>query len=130
MVNDVSRAYFYARAIRKAYVEIAEEDREPGDEDMVGELQYSMYGTREEAQNRQEEFSGMLGNIGLKAGRSSPCIFYHEGRDIRTFVHGGDYVSAGSSEDLLWLRKKFDERYAIKPKYWAIQKEKHRRFEC
>ena len=35
MVNDVSRAYFYAKAIRKVYAEIAEEDREPGDENMV-----------------------------------------------------------------------------------------------
>ncbi len=36
MVNDVSRAYFYAKAIRKVCVDIAEEDRGPGDENMVG----------------------------------------------------------------------------------------------
>ena len=82
MVNDVSRAYFYAKAIRKVFVEIAEEDREPGDGDVVGELFYSMYGTRDAAQNWQEEFSAMLESIGLKAGRSPPCIFYHETRDI------------------------------------------------
>ena len=92
MVNDVSRAYFYAKAIRKVYVEIAEEDREPGDENKVGELQFSMYGTRDAAQNWQEEFSGMLESIGFTAGRSCPCIFYHAERDIRTFVQGDDYV--------------------------------------
>ena len=78
MVNDVSRAYFYAKAIRKVYVEIAEEDREPGEGDMVGELLHSMYGTRDAAQNWQEEFSNMLEGIGFRADRSSPCIFYHE----------------------------------------------------
>ena len=56
MVNDVSRAYFYAKAIRNVYVEIAEEDHEPGDENMVGELQYSMYGTRDAAQNWEFEY--------------------------------------------------------------------------
>ena len=54
MVNDVSRAYFYAKAIRKVFVEIAEEDREPGDEHMVVELQYCMCGTRDAPQNSQE----------------------------------------------------------------------------
>ena len=73
-----------------------------------------MYGTRDAAQNWQEEFSSMLESIGFKAGRSSPCIFYHEAKDIRTFVHGDDYVSAGSSEDLCWLRKRLEEKYAIK----------------
>ena len=43
-----------------------------------------------------------------------PCICYHEARDIRTFVHGDDYVSAGDSGDLIWLRQKLEERYAIK----------------
>ena len=73
-----------------------------------------MYGARDAAQNWQEEFSSMLESIGFKAGRSSPCIFYHENKDIRTFVHGDDYVSAGSSEDLDWLRKRLEEKYAIK----------------
>ena len=54
MINDVSRAYFYAKTIREVYVEIAEEDREPGEGDVVGLLQYSMYGTRDAAQNWQE----------------------------------------------------------------------------
>ena len=30
MFNDVSRAYFYAKAHRKVYVEIPTEDLEPG----------------------------------------------------------------------------------------------------
>ena len=120
MVNDVSRAYFYATAIRKVYVEIAEEDREPGDEHMVGELQYSTYGTRDAAQNWQEEFSSMLESVGFKAGRSSPCIFYHEQRDIRTFVHGGTGLAKTETGGDMPLRLKYSE----------TGKEKHVRSEC
>ena len=51
MINDVKRAYFYAAATRPVYKEIPAEDLEPGDEMRVGELQLSMYGTREAAIN-------------------------------------------------------------------------------
>ena len=56
----------------------------------------------------------MLEGIGFTTGRSSPCIFYHKERQIRTFVHGDDYVSAGDAEDLKWLKAKLEEKYAIK----------------
>ncbi len=48
---DVRRAYFYASARSDIYVEILEEDREPGDENKVGKLNLSLYGTRDAAQN-------------------------------------------------------------------------------
>ena len=52
---DVSRAYFYAPAVRPVYVIIPAEDREPDDPpDICGELAYSMYGTRDAAQNWAE----------------------------------------------------------------------------
>ena len=38
MVADVKRAYFYAEARRDIYVEIPEEDKQKGDEDMVGKM--------------------------------------------------------------------------------------------
>ena len=58
---DVSRAYFYAPAVRPVYVVIPEEDREPNDPpDVCGELKYSMYGTRDAAQNWAEEYSECL----------------------------------------------------------------------
>ena len=51
MVNDVKRAYFYAKATRPIYVEIPAEDKEEGDESMVAMLNLSLYGTRDAAQN-------------------------------------------------------------------------------
>ena len=43
---DVRRAYFYAPARRRVFVELPPEDYQPGDEHMCGLLRYSLYGTR------------------------------------------------------------------------------------
>ena len=43
-VIDVRRAYFYAKAKRKLYVELPPEDWQEGDEHMCGRLNYSLYG--------------------------------------------------------------------------------------
>jgi hypothetical protein len=59
-VIDVKRAYFYAPATRPMFIEIPLEDREPGDEGMVGELKLSLYGTRDAAQNWASEYTSAL----------------------------------------------------------------------
>ena len=59
MVNDVSRAFFCAPARRTVSVELAAEDR-TSDEDLVGELNFSMYGTRDAAPNWGEEYTDKL----------------------------------------------------------------------
>ena len=41
---DVRRAYFYAPARRRAFVELPTEDYQAGDKHMCGLLQYSLYG--------------------------------------------------------------------------------------
>ena len=51
MSNDIKRAYFYAPSTRPVYIAIPREDQEPGDEDKVGVLNLSLYGTRDAAMN-------------------------------------------------------------------------------
>ena len=45
MVNDVSRAFFYAEALREVWIELPEEDYSEEDqkEDRVGLLKMSLY---------------------------------------------------------------------------------------
>ena len=88
MVNDVSRAFFHAKARREIYVQLADEDELPGDENKCGRLNYSMYGTRDAAQNWANEYADMLVSIDLTQGTAFPCVFHHQQRGIRTFVHG------------------------------------------
>ena len=57
---DVSRAYFYAKRTRALYIQIPDEDWEPGDEGRVGELQLCLHGTRDAAQNWAETYTKYL----------------------------------------------------------------------
>ena len=72
---DVRRAYFFAKVRREVYVDLPEEDWTPN---MCGRLNQSMYGTRDAAQNWEEEYSSFLIGISFRRGKASPCVFYHK----------------------------------------------------
>ena len=92
---DIRRAYFYAKARRDVYVKLPPEDQEEG---MCGKLNKAMYGTRDAAQNWEEEYCEALINMGFSHGQSSPCVFYHKKRNLRVVVHGDDFTALGSPE--------------------------------
>ena len=52
-----------------------------------------------------------LESIGFKRGVGHPAVFYHSGREIKTLVHGDDYVSSGMSEQLDWLLGELGKAY-------------------
>lgn len=114
MVNDVSRAFFHAKATRNFYVQLPGEDRKGGGEEFCGKFNYSMYGTRDVAQNWAADYSTRLVEPGVQQGKASPCIFYHKSRGIRTLVHGDDYVSVGHPKQLQWLEEQLKSRYQMK----------------
>ena len=114
MINDISRAFFHAPAKRRVYVQLPEEDKNDGEEEMCGRLNYSMYGTRDAAQNWFDAYSQQLVSIGFKKGLASPCTFYHQQRGIRTYVHGDDYVSVGQTNQLKWLQAQLETNYQVK----------------
>ena len=59
MINDVSRAYFYAPATRSLFVELPEEDLEAKHYE-VGRLNVCLYGTRDAAKEWQQTLSKHL----------------------------------------------------------------------
>ena len=77
-VNNVSRAFFHAKARREAYVQLVEENELPGDENKCGLLSYSMYGTRDAAQNWASEYADMLVSVGFLQGKAYPRVFHHK----------------------------------------------------
>ena len=115
MVNDVSRAFFYAPVQHAIYVELCEEAMEgPEDKGMCAKLNMSMYGTRPAGQNWQKQVQGTMHKLGFKQGKSSSVVFYHEGPDIWALVHGDDFLSSGSPEDLVWMKQQLEAQYEIK----------------
>ena len=108
---DVRRAFFHAEAIRDVYVELPEEDSEPG---MCGKLLKSLYGTRDAAQNWETAYGDFMESIGMSRGKASPCIFYHKVRDLRVVVHGDDFTVLGPEGQLDWFREQIRGRFDVK----------------
>ena len=73
-----------------------------------------MYGTRGAGQNWQHAYSQTLIDAGFAHGKASPCISYHAGKDLTTYVHGDDYVTAGTPEAFKWLKKTLEAKYELK----------------
>ena len=113
---DISRAYFNAAATRDLFIKIPDEDYEPGDEYRVGLLLRSLYGTRDAAQNWENEYSSFLTGLGFTQGLASPCHFamVRNQRKIQIAVHGDDFSCAGNIHDLRWLARQFENRYEVK----------------
>ena len=111
---DVSRAYFYAPALRPVYVKLPEEDRGEGDAQKCGKLNVSMYGTRDAALNWAIEYGETLKQGGFQQGRINPCLFYHPGREVTIMVHGDDFVAVGEASQLQDTEKLLSDRYKIK----------------
>ena len=114
MINEVSRAFFHARAEIEVFVQLPKEGVKEGEDRMCGRLKCSMYGTSDAAQDWYQECSGQLIKIGLEQGKASPCVSYSQGRGVRTHVHGDDYVSAGKFEQLQWMRSRLGNKYTAK----------------
>jgi len=113
MVNDVRRAYFYAKIERDVFIELPAEDPDFGS-DKIGKLRLCLYGTRDAAKGWQETLSTHLTSIGFTRGLGHPSVFHHKGQGIKTLVHGDDYVSSGSPASMAWLEKELGKAYEIK----------------
>ena len=116
MFNDVARAYFEAPVKRKICIELPKEDwtQEDGNQDLVGLLQKSLYGTRDAASNFQAEIKSFMQNIGFRCGRYNPCTYWHPKKGLKTMTHGDDFASSGFDKDLEWLREEMAKRFQIK----------------
>ena len=114
MYADVSRAYFYAKAVRPVYVKLPEEDTEPGDEHRCGKLHMSMYGTRDAALNWSLEYGDTLRAAGYVQGKANPCLFFHKGKGVSVMVHGDDFIAVGPGQRLGHLKETLENKYKIK----------------
>ena len=72
---DVRRAYFYAPSRRRVFAELPSEDYQAGDGHMCGLLQYSLYGTRDAAQNWEEELASPFSDLKIDERNRVPmCV--------------------------------------------------------
>ena len=111
MIQDISKAYFFAPATRDIFIELPPEDAEPG---MVGKLEKSLYGTRDATLNWAEAHTKVLIATGYKKGLSGHCSFYHEKWDLSTVVHGDDFLSEGPADSLTKMNLALKQNFQVK----------------
>ena len=111
MFVDVSRAYFYAPSRRPVYVNLPDEDYEPG---MCGRLNVSMYGTQDAAANWEYKYSSHLIDCGFVRGQASPCVFWNPSTGVRCVVHGDDFTFAGTDDELEKCANMMKAEYDVK----------------
>ena len=87
------------------FVELPPEDYQPGDEHLCGLLRYSLYGTRDAAQNWEEELASTLSGLGLTRRSACPCVWRGliKGEDIVATVHGDDITMCDDNRDRPWM---------------------------
>ena len=125
MTNDVKRAYFHAAATRPIFIKIPKEDHEDGDDDKVGQLNLSLYGTRDAAQNWSRTVTKMMTELGFTQGDHSPCNFRHDVRGIIMTVHGDDFTSTGREADLRWLDQELRKKVELKTAFLGPDPRRH-----
>ena len=81
---------------------------------MCAKLHKSLYRTRDAALNGAQAYSEVLLGMGCVKGMSSPCSFFHEAWDIRTVVHGDDFLSEGSGESLKMFDTELRKSFALR----------------
>jgi len=109
---DVSRAHFWARPSRRIHVTLPPED--PLFATHVALLKRSMYGLRTAAHDWECEVERVLHGLGFATGRSSPCIHYHEARDIKVSVHGDDFTILATESECRRLHKELEANWTLK----------------
>ena len=109
---DVKKAYLYAKVTRPTYVALPPEVAAPPR--VCGRLMVSLYGTRDAAMNWEREYTDTLKAIGLVQGRSSPCIFYCERRDLRVVVHGDDFTVLSDRAGIDFVHAAMKKKYIVK----------------
>ena len=82
----------------------------------VAKLNFSLYGTRDAAQNWTEEYAKKLVRLGLSAGVATPCHFQHDEKELFVTVHGDDFTVVGPSDSLNWVKRKMEEFEVIDPR--------------
>ena len=104
-------------------VQLPREDPE-AHPDYLGRLRLCLYGTRDAALCWQQTLAEHLIENGFTRGVGHPSVFFHAKRKIWTLVHGDDYCSAGTGENLDWLQDVLENKYEIKTQRIGVGKDK------
>ena len=111
---DISRAHFMPKCQRELYVELPEEDRQPGEEDHVGRLNRGMYGFRDASNAWMKGWQNLLAEGGYQVGLANPALFYNEAEFSRGAVHGDDFYVLGPVQAVDKMKELLGSKYQMR----------------
>ena len=115
MLSDEKRANLNALAKRELYAELPREDPVYSEgQCIVGRLRLALYANRNAAQLWHECLAQHLVELGFARGASNPFVYHHSFRGVRVLVHGDDFVSTGSLEELRWMKGQLESGFDVK----------------
>ena len=104
---------FYAPATKLIFIHIPAEDRNPEDAGKVARLSLSLYGIRDAAQNWANTLTQFLNQCGFTTGFAFPCNFHNAKRNMVLIVYGDDFTVSGSTVNLQWMKKEFENCFEV-----------------
>ena len=114
MILDVKTAFLYADVQRSIYINLPREDSMyTADNQYVGRLVKSLYGTRDAPQCWQEHLRATLLMIGFRESTVRPGYFRHPDQDLDMCVHVDDLLVAGFREHLQWFLEQLTKVYEV-----------------
>ena len=114
MLIDVSRAHFYAHAVRGVFIELQREDPRSVDGVTCGRLLKTMYGTLDAAEQWGLHYARTLIDAGFVQGTASPCHFVHHRLGIWVVVHGDDFLVVARGTGRRYFEKIIRTAYEVK----------------
>ena len=109
---DIRKAYFNGIPKRCVYMDLP---REMGlGKEWVAKQVRCVYGTRDAGSIWEDCYRDALEDMGFTSGSASPCIFFHEERNISIVVHGDDFNALGVADELDWYEKELATHFEIK----------------
>ena len=114
MALDVRRAFLHGVVERELSVRPPPEDTYASSHGVVWKLEKSLYGTRDAPQLWRKQVVATMLEAGFQMCKVSPCLFFHDQRDLMVIVHVGGFLACGSKADLVWFRTAVERKYEIK----------------
>ena len=96
-------------------VELPPEEYQAGNEHMCGLLQYTLYGTRDAAQNWEDRPASTLSELTLTRGIAGPRVWQGciTGEHIVATVHGNDITICGEGSAVELSIKRISRKFEI-----------------
>ena len=113
-LGDVSRAHFYADAVRDVFIRLPREDPRSSMPGACGKLGKTMYGTLDAGAQWSLHYTRILLAAGFQQGTASPCHFFHPTRMIWLIVHGDDFFTVSKADGLEYVRTTLEKEYEMK----------------